>query len=97
MIIRTADGFRFTLEKDQIVERTDLHPYRMSRSVLQKALSTNAPVVTYQLEITDYALSYEGYIEHGVTQRKKKFISIGCMRFVGVNRARLIRWAKSAK
>lgn len=38
-----------------------------------------------------------GWIGHGVTQRHKKYISIGCMRFVGENRTKLIRWAKGVK
>lgn len=36
-------------------------------------------------------------IEHGVTQRNKKFVQIGCKRFVGENRRKLIAWAKSAR
>jgi hypothetical protein len=35
------------------------------------------------------------WVLQGMTQRNKKFLSIGCMRFVGKQRIALIKWAKA--
>lgn len=35
-----------------------------------------------------------GWLGEGKSQRGKKFLSIGCMKFVGKNRTALIKWAK---
>lgn len=98
-IIRSSENIRFTLDSDVMKERTDWKPYYLYRSSLKQAIVSNLAHVLYfttSESLLGGDWSAAGHISHGVTQRKKKYIDIGCMRFVGENRTRLIRWAMSA-
>lgn len=98
MIVRTslASDPNFNLLTDRMVERaTYSSRYMLLRSDLKLALEIGAAAVKYYITTSSAPLS--GWVIQGKTQRNKKFISIGCMRFVGENRTKIIRWAKSGK
>jgi len=93
-VIRTsvAGDPSFTLGID-IMKENDPTPFYLKRSSLRLALNLHATEVLYHVR----TIRRWGWITQGESQRKKKFIQIGCKRFVGVNRTRLIRWARSGK
>lgn len=101
MIIRTskAEEPSFTLAPDRLIENDWWHPYALSRTNLKVALERNSPSITYYAIWNKSDLNanpiYSGDVSHGKTQRGKKFIQIGCKRFVGENRRKLIAWAKN--
>jgi hypothetical protein len=100
MIIRTSEARQpaFTLKKDVMIER-DPKPYMLLRSDLKLALELHSWYVPY-FWINLFGVKYgpvHGHISEGKTERGEKFIQIGCKRFVGVNRLKLILWAKSGK
>lgn len=102
MIVRTSQvgDSSFDLLSERMVERTKAYSrkYFLLRSDLRTTLRENLHIVEYFLN-ADFSRTgrLTGYVRQGKTQRNKKFISIGCMRFVGENRKKLIRWAKSGK
>lgn len=87
----------FALGTEKMVERDSI-PYILFRRDLQKALhSEKVPRrVPVYIRNVDH-LPAEFLVTQGTTQRGKKFIQIGCKRFVGENRRVLIQWAKSYK
>jgi len=99
MIIRTSEAEQasFSLNEIQMVEQ-DRQPYFLDRFTLKVALENKSNSICYQMRHRDYdSQMFFGNLTQGKTQRGKKFIQIGCKRFVGINRTRLIRWAKAAK
>ena len=100
--IRASNGTRFEFTETQLVETKDNTPYFLYRRDLRGALLSNVDGVSCGVarrnELFDNPrVVMVGDLNQGVTQRNKKFIQIGCMHFVGKNRAALIRWAKAAK
>src|SRR5579863_1361812 len=100
MIIRTSKAGEnsFKLQSDRMTER-DSRPYYIFRSDLRAALfdikSEKRELINVGVGTGPVYLKFT--VQEGKTQRGKKFIQIGCKRFIGVNRTRLIRWALSAK
>jgi hypothetical protein len=96
MIVKTSEAGRpgYNLLKDEMVERCEIWPYYLRREDLKRALETKATYIRYYFS-GNLAMIWLGEIKQGRTQRHKKFISIGCERFVGENRTKLIRWAKA--
>ena len=98
--IRTADGIRFQLRDSRMVQTNTKDPYYAYRHSIREALETKNSRVQYfwtngDPESETYLLGEAyGWLFQGVTQRNKKFLSIGCMRFVGKERIKLIKWAK---
>jgi hypothetical protein len=100
MIIKTSSVKEnsYTLGVYIMKENASWAPYFVYRSDLRHALKNDTGFVDYRFtDFQDKTTINKGDIQQGKTQRGKKFISIGCKRFVGVNRTRLIRWAKSGK
>jgi hypothetical protein len=104
MIIRTSEANvpSFELREKFLVERHFI-PWYLLRIDLKTAIEKGTTNIvaglaakTGQPSVLEDSFTIFG-ISQGVTQRKKKFIRIGCKRFVGKSRERLIRWAKSAK
>jgi hypothetical protein len=99
MIVRTsrAGENSFTLLEAEMRENDgeSWQLYTMLRSDLRFALKNKRTRVAYSL--THWPELLHGWLVQGVTQRRKKFISIGCMKFVGENRKKLIKWAKGGK
>jgi hypothetical protein len=96
MIIRTSNEGQpsFRLEKNKLIEN-DAVPYFLERKILKRALTTKAThIVVWITGDLGKADSIYG-IHQGKTQRGKKYIQIGCKRFVGENRRKLIAWAKA--
>lgn len=91
----------FKLTKDSIIENDPDSAWIMSRQALKEALINEQTLVRVHLlqrKLKDRLLGPAFFrIDEGNTQRGKKFIQIGCKRFVGVNRRALIQWAKAAK
>jgi hypothetical protein len=100
MIVKTAKAreHSFELKNRMMVERGSKCPWYLLRQDLGRALAQRLNGVFIGV-IYDGTLSGrdEYDLTQGKSQRGKKFIQIGCKRFVGVNRTRLIRWAKGAK
>lgn len=106
MIIRTSRGVRFDLLKRTMRERSanGCHRWFLYRADLKEALAENSEYAAVGLtnmkgkeEPTGrYGLG-EFPLVQGGTQRHKRFLRIGCMRFVGKERQKLIRWAKGTK
>lgn len=101
MIIRTSKAKEpsFILGSDEMVEN-NLKPYRLYRSVLKQQLKNKQSRISYFIRSffkDDYEYKFFGRLTQGETQRGKKYIQIGCKRFVGENRRKLIAWAKGAK
>lgn len=97
MIIRTSNQYEcsFTLLRDKMIERDPFRPFFLLREDLKDVLEQGLPNhVAYQMTESLLKSVFMGRVIEGTTQRGKKFIQIGCKRFVGVNRTRLIRWAK---
>lgn len=94
MIIRCslAGKASFRLEKDRMIENVPQWPYYLYRSDLKRSLLDGRDYVPYGIEGVSQEES--GILTHGRTQRNKLYIQIGCKRFVGENRRRLITWAK---
>lgn len=87
----------FRLEADRLIENHS-QPYFLLRKNLKTALKLNRDTVRYNLVFNgDSQANILGDLSQGKTQRGKKYIQIGCIRFVGDNRTKLIRWAKSGK
>jgi|SRR5208282_348071 len=106
MIVRTsrAREFSFELLEDKMIENDPKFPYSLLRVDLKYALQRYAvnpgskvTEVAYSFYIVFGVVNEAAKLTQGKTQRGKKYIQIGCKRFVGVNRTRLIKWAKSAK
>jgi hypothetical protein len=113
MIVRTAKAKEpsFDLLEDRMIERCVGGKYFLARTNLKTALLTiqkesyNGSYVTVEVGVSYTGLESTYRIEHcanfvineGGTQRGKKFIQIGCKRFVGEQRRKLIAWAKAAK
>jgi len=101
IVIKTsiAGAHSFTLGIDIIKENDSFMPYYLYRSALKKALQNYVKLkynqVPYHAVILECERTYNAHLSEGKTRSGKKFIQIGCKRFVGVNRTRLIRWAKS--
>lgn len=95
LIVRTSDGIRFKLSIHNMFQ-TGEGRYNASRKHLQAALRRAPRESLLPYEDTRFTYRLYGSIEYGVTQRHKKFIEIGCMRFVGNERRKLISWAKKA-
>lgn len=105
MIVKTARAreYSYDLLKDRMVERCPCFRYVLYRRDLKVILHAvteepNAHIAVY-IEPPLTAFSQEVDItlfgvKQGKTQRGKKFIQIGCKRFVGENRRKLIAWAK---
>jgi hypothetical protein len=93
----------FTL-LDEVMIENSLMSWFLYRSALKAALKSNLPTImvglngplSRKLKISSDP-DFPCAITHGTTQRRKKFIQIGCMRFVGDSRRALIQWAKSGK
>lgn len=96
MIVRTSEAGApgFNLLENDMVERSK-RPYALLRKDLRACLKYRVRRINYTLADWPYVL--HAWIEHGKSQRNKKFIGIGCMRFVGENRTKLIKWAKGGK
>jgi hypothetical protein len=100
MIVRTSKAKEpsFNLGSGWMIE-SDRRPYFLRRSDLKRALTVKE--VTHILvgvgEFSTDGLLTPYRITQGKTQRNKKFISIGCKRFVGEQRRKLIHWALDAK
>lgn len=104
MIIKTSKAREasFKLLKDMMVEQPNVEGRRwfLWRLTLKNAL--NHPDAKMQVGVAeasgepvpDYDCYYS--VIQGKTLRGKRFIEIGCKRFVGINRTKLIRWAKGA-
>lgn len=107
MNVRTSRAHEasYDLLANQMVERNPVWRYYLNRLDLKTIL----PVVTEECNAHisvgltmnkgvyddgDLALMP---VTQGKTQRGKKFIQIGCKRFVGENRRKLIAWANGAK
>jgi hypothetical protein len=106
MIVKTSKSreYSFRLLKDRMVENDPTYPYVLFRLELKYALQrhavnpkTEVNRVKYFVSINTLVLYGWGELTQGKTQRGKKYIQIGCKRFVGVNRTELIKWAESAK
>jgi hypothetical protein len=95
MIVRTsrAGETSFSLSADRMVEN-NITPYWLYRSDLRNALESKSHDVSVAVGWCGGYPINRYRISEGVTQRNKKFIQIGCKRFVGENRRRLIAWAK---
>lgn len=93
--IRTSDNIRFQLRQNRMVEMNSTEPYYTYRRHVREALELNAcvPYFFYAV-IGDILIERLGWLGKGKSQRGKKFLSIGCMKFVGKNRTALIKWAK---
>ena len=87
----------FTLGIDIMKENDDAIPYYIFRSELKRALEKGETVtrIIYNAYLWGSEQEFKSRLTQGKTQRGKKFLQIGCKRFVGVNRTRLIRWANS--
>lgn len=100
MIVRTskAKDPSFKLGSGWMIE-SDRLPYFLRRSDLKRALTFKGvtSILVGVGEFGDYGLITPYRITQGKTQRNKKFISIGCKRFIGEQRRKLIAWAKGAK
>jgi hypothetical protein len=106
MIIRTSKAGvpSFSLLKDMVRENGGIQlyftPYFTWRTSLKEALERKYSGVSYGV-IDDfsgklYFNESKAILKQGKTQRGKLYIQIGCKRFVGVNRRKLIAWAKAA-
>lgn len=104
MFVRTSNprtaGYK--LQKEMMVEfrpKDSVYRWYLKRSDLRFALRTKAENISVfvltpdNLPVTDFPHTFE--IRQGITQRHKRYIEIGCKRFVGVNRTRILRWAKA--
>jgi hypothetical protein len=100
MIIRTSKAGvpSFSLLKDMLREN-DIQPYFTWRMSLKEALKRKYSGVFYGIIDSSGKLHFNesrAVLKQGKTQRGKLYIQIGCKRFVGVNRRKLIAWAKAA-
>lgn len=98
MQVRASNGRRFFLQKDRMGEdKKQKTGYFLFRADLKRALKSGHTVAYgfADLLIQGFPPALEKYPTEGVTQRNKKYISIGCMRFVGQERIKLLKWAKA--
>ena len=104
--VRASDGTRFNLLKNKMIERDQYwnRVYFLFREALILALrEKNKSVIAGiwekssngALPSSEYSVKYP--IQIGESQRHKLFFQIGCMRFVGKERQKLLRWAKNGK
>lgn len=100
--IRTSDNVRFELRNDRMVETNSNSPYYAYRRRVREALKVHAknPLTAsvpyfFNTFFNNTLIERVGWLGEGKTQRGKKFLSIGCMKFVGKNRTSLIKWAKA--
>lgn len=104
-VIRTSRvGERsYTLDAYTMKENASTYPYYLFRYELKRALidSKNFSLLTarviYLYDYNGETRQLRATLSQGKTQRGKKFLQIGCKRFIGENRTRLIRWANSYK
>ena len=98
-VVRTTKAGEpsFTLGIDIMKENDAYIPYYLFRSDLKEALeeydSRLHRDVNYYSDFFGITRKWNALLKQGKTQRGKKFLQIGCKRFVGENRTRLIRWA----
>lgn len=107
LTVRASNGVRFSLLPKYMNQREGKHLLRLNggyvllRKDLKEALPENGKVYYGFLESYEAngrgVLSLGKFLQQGTTQRHKKYLQIGCMRFVGNERTKLIRWAKAAK
>lgn len=104
--IRASNGTRFELLKDKILEKSGCYwLWFLSRKELADILQKKPLMV--QVHLLDRTTKEDVVIPlssdedwkycfgSGMTQRRKLFFEIGCIRFVGKERQKLIRWAKT--
>jgi hypothetical protein len=105
MIIKTENNTRFNLLKDRMVERgNDTQRWYLQRENLKKSLASYsysvpcglATVNPFQVSLYgDNSFSLEQGVGYTNVSDRKKFLRIGCMVFLGKERVKLIRWARS--
>lgn len=98
--VRASCGTRFKLGDGRMIETKVLNPFYAYRTSIRNAIEVgpSTGVVTYFWRMENGGGIHEarGWVGIG-TVRNKKFVSIGCMRFVGKERIKLLKWAKSNK
>ena len=99
MQVRASNGTRFFLEENRMVEsnKKGKSKYMLVRQDFKDALEFGGrvPYGFEDLYEETKTMTLEKVPIEGATQRNKKFISIGCMRFVGKERIKLLKWAKA--
>lgn len=96
-IITAVGPTKFLLNRSAMIELKSAH-YIARRGAVHDAL-TNLSKIPSKLSVIGWAGISLKYIEvtytvsEGIHDNGKKFIQIGCMRFVGNERTKLLRWA----
>lgn len=96
--VRASCGTRFKLGNERMIETLVVNPFYAYRTSVRNAIEVgpSTGVVPYFWRVDFTLHSARGWVGVG-TVRNKKFVSIGCMRFVGKERIKLLKWAKSNK